>query len=77
MSMPSIAENLSTINQTIQHSAQIVNRPSDEIQLIAVSKTKPCTAILEAYHAGQRQFGENYVQEGCDKIEQLQHSTSK
>ena len=36
---------------------------------MAVSKTKPNEAILEAYHAGQKAFGENYVQEGVDKIQ--------
>lgn len=71
--MSSIAANLSTINQTIQHSAQIVNRHRNEIQLIAVSKKKPASDILQAYQAGQRHFGENYVQEGCDKVNQLAH----
>jgi hypothetical protein len=39
--------------------------------LVAVSKTKPAEAIAEAYAAGQRDFGENYVQEMCEKAEQL------
>jgi pyridoxal phosphate enzyme (YggS family) len=39
--------------------------------LVAVSKTKPAEAISELYAAGQRDFGENYVQELCDKHEQL------
>ena len=38
-----------------------------EVTLIAVSKTKPDALIMEAYEAGQRDFGENYVQELCDK----------
>lgn len=42
-----------------------------EVQLIAVSKTKPVSAIQEAYKAGQRAFGENKVQELVDKYEQL------
>ncbi len=41
------------------------------VTLIAVSKTKPNEAILEAYNAGQKDFGENYVQELVDKHEQL------
>lgn len=41
------------------------------VTLIAVSKTKPIESILEAYHAGQRDFGENYVQELADKYAQL------
>lgn len=46
------------------------NIPS-HVTLVAVSKTKPNEAILEAYNAGQRDFGENYVQELADKYEQL------
>jgi len=42
-----------------------------KVTLIAVSKTKPVADILEAYHAGIRDFGENYVQELCDKQQQL------
>ncbi len=42
-----------------------------DVVLIAVSKTKPKEAILEAYEAGQKDFGENYVQELVDKYEQL------
>lgn len=41
------------------------------VTLIAVSKTKPVADILELYAAGQRDFGENYVQELCDKQTQL------
>jgi pyridoxal phosphate enzyme (YggS family) len=41
------------------------------VQLIAVSKTKPVSLLQEAYHAGQRDFGENKIQEMTDKWEQL------
>ncbi len=41
------------------------------VELIAVSKTKPAAVILEAYQAGQRHFGENYVQEGVAKVAEL------
>ena len=41
-----------------------------EVTLVAVSKTKPNTAILEAYQAGQRIFGENKVQELAKKAEE-------
>ena len=41
------------------------------MQLLAVSKTKPPEAVVAAYKAGQRAFGENYVQEGVEKIAQL------
>lgn len=52
-----IKANLDKIKQTI---------PSD-VTLIAVSKTKPVSDLMEAYEAGQRHFGENKVQEMCDK----------
>ena len=41
------------------------------VTLVAVSKTKPVEEILELYHLGQRDFGENYVQELLDKQQQL------
>ena len=41
------------------------------VTLVAVSKTKPVEEILELYNLGQRDFGENYVQELMDKYEQL------
>jgi len=45
---------------------------SDPVTLLAVSKTKPISLIEEAYQAGQRQFGESYVQEAVEKIQHLQ-----
>ena len=42
---------------------------SHPVNLLAVSKTKPYESVMEAYNAGQRRFGENYAQEGCEKIE--------
>lgn len=42
-----------------------------EVILVAVSKTKPSAMVMEAYAAGQRDFGENYVQELADKFEEL------
>lgn len=51
--------------------AQKCARQTNDIQLLAVSKTKPSDMIVEAYHAGQRAFGENYVQEGQQKILEL------
>lgn len=63
--MPSIAEALKTIKADLGHA-----------ELIAVSKTKPVEAVLEAYAAGQRLFGENYVQEMVKKIEAVQSVAS-
>ena len=64
-----IQQALETIHQKIQASTQLAHRPESAVTLLAVSKTKPNEAILEAYHAGQKAFGENYVQEGVDKIQ--------
>lgn len=51
--------------------SQIKSRLPDHVTLVAVSKTKPKEDLLEAYHAGQRIFGENKIQEMTDKWEQL------
>lgn len=51
--------------------ANLKLKTPSQVTLVAVSKTKPNEAILEAYKAGQRDFGENYVQELVDKHEQL------
>nr|WP_315424613.1 YggS family pyridoxal phosphate-dependent enzyme [uncultured Pedobacter sp.] len=58
----SIADNLKQYKSEVE---------SDGVKLIAVSKTQPIESILEAYHAGQRIFGENHVQEMVDKEAQL------
>lgn len=64
-----ILQNLQQVNQRIQQAVQAANRFENGVTLLAVSKTKPVEAILAAYQAGQRQFGENYVQEGVEKIQ--------
>lgn len=66
-----IAENLNTVQTKIQSACALSGRDPDEVTLIAVSKTKPVSAIWEAYEAGARDFGENKVQELIDKIPQL------
>lgn len=65
----SISQNLATISQQIQQYCHQANRPEQSVKLLAVSKTKPISAIAEAIEAGQRAFGENYVQEGVEKIQ--------
>ena len=57
----SISENISNFKKTL---------PAD-VKLVAVSKTKPISAIMEAYKTGQRVFGENKIQEMVEKWEQL------
>ena len=71
--MTSISQNLHLVEQRIADTAQHCGRSSQEITLLAVSKTKPESDIIAAYHAGQRGFGENYVQEGVSKITALAH----
>ncbi len=72
--MTTIADRLANAQLRIQQAAQISSRNADEIQLLAVSKTKPNSDILAAYAAGQRRFGENYVQEGESKSKELKIS---
>ncbi|KXF80133.1 YggS family pyridoxal phosphate-dependent enzyme [Enterovibrio coralii] len=66
--MCSIKQNLEQVTSQIDSAAQKCGRDAFGVQLLAVSKTKPIEAIAEAIQAGLRQFGENYVQEGVEKI---------
>ena len=66
--MNDIAHNLAQVRDKISAAATVCGRSSEEVTLLAVSKTKPASAIAEAIDAGQRMFGENYVQEGVEKI---------
>ena len=63
MSQNEIRENLSQIRERIARAADRSGRRSDEVTLIAVSKTHPAEAVREAFAAGLRHFGENRVQE--------------
>lgn len=64
-------ERYNNVLQRIEHAATAVQRIPNTIALLAVSKTKPAQAIAALYAAGQHDFGENYVQEGIDKIAEL------
>ncbi len=64
-----IATNLSRIQQRMEKAALRSNRNPAEVRLIAVSKIHSASAIRAAYDAGQRRFGENYVQETLQKQE--------
>ncbi|MEE1340838.1 MAG: YggS family pyridoxal phosphate-dependent enzyme [Succinivibrionaceae bacterium] len=66
--MSTIQENIQLILEHIKTCAQQANRNPNDITLLAVSKTKPTADIYQAYLAGQRQFGESYVQEAVEKI---------
>ena len=70
--MSRIAEKLQAVHAQIVAAAQLAGRPVDEVALLAVSKTFPAEAVLEAWDAGQRAFGENYLQEALDKIAAVQ-----
>ncbi|UTM57765.1 YggS family pyridoxal phosphate-dependent enzyme [Photobacterium sp. CCB-ST2H9] len=67
--MSSIRQNITKVTQEICEACEKCGRCADSVQLLAVSKTKPVSAISEAIAAGQLAFGENYVQEGVDKIQ--------
>jgi len=69
----SLATQLASIRDRLSIAARRANRDPDSIQLMAVCKTFPAQAILEAYDAGQRLFGENRVQEFADKYPKLAH----
>lgn len=71
--METIAERLKSVQETLEQTTLDAHRPSNSVKLLAVSKTKPVSDIVRAYEAGQRLFGENYVQEGVEKIQALQH----
>jgi pyridoxal phosphate enzyme (YggS family) len=66
--MASIAENIFRVGQQIAEAAQACGRAPEAVTLLAVSKTQSAATVREAYAAGQRDFGENYVQEALDKI---------
>ena len=64
-----IQHNLNLIHQKIETACKEAKRNQNTVKLLAVSKTKPISDILSAYQAGQIAFGENYVQEGIEKIQ--------
>lgn len=66
-----IQENIKLVEENIKKACEKVGRDVNEVTLIAVSKTKPYTAIEEALPTGVRDYGENKVQELCDKYEIL------
>jgi pyridoxal phosphate enzyme (YggS family) len=67
----SIQAALSEVLSRIEAAARVAGREPRSVRLIAVSKTQPAEAVREAYAAGQRDFGENYVQELVQKAEAL------
>jgi len=69
--MTSVADNLSVTKTRIAAACSAAGRPADAVRLLAVTKTQPAAVVRAAAEAGQRAFGENYVQEALAKIEAL------
>ncbi|KAA0978291.1 YggS family pyridoxal phosphate-dependent enzyme [Pseudomonas sp. ANT_H12B] len=65
--MSTIADNIAQVSSRIHAAALAAKRDEHSVQLLAVSKTKPSEALREAYAAGIRDFGENYLQEALSK----------
>lgn len=66
-----VVENLAKVEKKVCAACERAGRRRDEVTLIAVSKTKPVSMIEELLPGGTRDFGENKVQELCEKYEQL------
>lgn len=66
-----IQENIAEVEANIALACEKAGRSRDSVTLIAVSKTKPLSMLVEAYDCGMREFGENKVQEICEKAEAL------
>ena len=83
--MNKIKENIQKIKAQIEQACNAIsqanypeqmpssNNRRNSVTLLAVSKTKPASAVEQAYLVGQRDFGENYLQEAIDKITKLSH----
>lgn len=70
--MTTIESHLQAVRQRIAAACTAAGRDSSEVQLLAVSKTFPASAVREVAAAGQTQFGENYIQEAVAKISALE-----
>ena len=69
--MNSLQASRNKVLQQIEDACKQALREPESVQLLAVSKTHPSESLREMYQAGQRAFGENYLQEALDKIENL------
>jgi pyridoxal phosphate enzyme (YggS family) len=69
--MATIASKLQLVQSRINQACLKNSRAPNSVTLLAVSKTFPAVTVREAFEAGQRRFGENYVQEAVDKIAEL------
>ena len=64
-----IPQALMRTQRRITEACQASSRSTNDVMLLAVSKTKPLSDVIEAYDHGQRHFGENYLQDALDKID--------
>lgn len=71
--MSDLKSNYQTVLARLNQACQQNNRDKHDVKLLAVSKTKPASMVEQLYHLGQRSFGENYLQDGLDKITALTH----
>lgn len=71
--MTNITNNLRSIHKRIAEAARASGRDPGEIRLVAVSKKHPAAAIIQAWEAGQKDFGENFLQEALPKQAELTH----
>jgi pyridoxal phosphate enzyme (YggS family) len=71
--MTMIARQLQFVQQRLENACTVAGRLPGDVQLLAVSKTFGPQAVAEAVQAGQTAFGENYIQEGVDKIASVRH----
>lgn len=69
--MINIADRLQSANEQIKQLENKYHRPVQSVDLLAVSKTKPCELIIAAYEQGHRKFGENYASEAAEKVQLL------
>jgi pyridoxal phosphate enzyme (YggS family) len=69
--MSTLIQSLKQLHTQIKQAELSYQRPSNSVLLLAVSKSKPATMLAEAYQAGQRHFGENYLQEALNKQQAL------
>ncbi len=69
--MATIGDNLQAVKARIERAARLAGRAADSVTLLAVTKTHPAARIREAAAAGQKAFGENYVQEAVQKMQDL------
>ena len=71
--MTTIAANLQDVRERLSAACQAAGRSPSSVQLLAVSKSFGPEAVAQAFDAGQRAFGENYIQEAMRKIDALRH----